>query len=205
MTEKQLDILREDVRAYMDEKRYLHTLGVEKEMRYLASMLAPSLLCEAAAAGLLHDITKCFPYEKQFTYCREAGIPVDEDEMLAPALLHAKTGAHFARTHFGELATDAVIDAIARHTTAHPPLSLLGAMLFVADFTEEGRSYPDCIALRTLLHEKALSGDTGKQHFKDVLLRAVTLSLEELLASGRPIAMKTVIARNALLAKKELF
>ena len=205
MTERELVALREQIRAQMNEKRYLHTLGVENEMRYLASALAPSLLESAVIAGLLHDVTKAFSLEKQIAYCRENGLTVEEDEELAPALLHAKTGAHFAKTTYPELVSEEIADAIARHTTARPPLSLLSAMLFVADFTEESRTYPDCVALREYLHGKSLTGEDGIAHFKDVLLRALTLSIEELLHDGRPIALQTVLARNAVLTKKELF
>ena len=201
MTEREVSALREEVRVLMDEKRYTHTIGVEKEMRRLASVLAPELLFDAAVAGLLHDITKRLSYKEQIAYCEANGLPVDEDELLAPALLHAKTGAHYARTHFSKAINDGVIDAIARHTTAHPPLSLLAAMLFVADFTEEGRDYPDCVALRALLNGKELT----LSHFKAVVRKALDVSLEELVREGRPIALKTVTARNAILADKCLF
>lgn len=194
-----IDSLREDVRAYMNEKRYRHTLGVEKEMRFLAEALAPSLLADATVAALLHDVTKCYSFEEQLAYCADHGLDVEEDERIAPALLHAKTGAHFAKAHFPTLVTDAVADAILRHTTAHPPLGLLSAMLFVADFTEEGRDYPDCVALRELLHDPVLHSDRGLAHFKQVLLRALDASLAELLREGRPIATRTVEARNAVL------
>ena len=205
MTDATLSMLRESMRSYMDERRYRHTLGVEKEMCKLATFLAPDLLYDAAVAGLLHDVTKRLPLEEQLAYCAENGLDVDEDERLAPALLHAKTGAHYAKTHFADLANHAVCDAILRHTTAHPPLSLLGAMLFVADFTEEGRDYPDCVALRELLYSKSLEGDVGMKHFKAVVLKALDLSLSELLEDERPIALKTVEARNALLQGKLLF
>ena len=201
MTEKEISVLREEMRSHMDERRYKHTLGVEKEMRRLAELLAPDLVLDAAIAGLLHDVTKCFPLDRQMAYCRENGLEVDEDEKLAPALLHAKTGAHYARTHFSLLAGDAVTDAIERHTTAHPPLSLLAAMLFVADFTEEGRTYPDCVALRDFLNEKELT----LARFKEVVLYALDISLAELLREGRPIALRTVTARNAMLTDACLF
>lgn len=205
MNEKVLTALREEMQAHMDTRRYRHTLGVEKEMRRLAALLSPALEYRAAVAGLLHDVTKCFSLDEQLAYCRENNIPIDEDERLAPALLHAKTGAHYAKAHFPEMVDDEIRDAISRHTTAHPPLSLLGAMLFVADFTEEGREYPDCVALRDFLYSRALGGDGGMTHFKAVLLRALDLSVAELLEDGRPIALRTVEARNALLTGNILF
>ena len=203
--EHALSSLRLEVRKHMDERRYAHTLGVEKEMRRLASLLAPHLVCDAAVAGLLHDITKCLSAEEQLEYCKENGVAVDSDELLAPALLHAKTGAHYAKAHFSDCANAAVVDAISRHTTAYPPLTILGAMLFVADFTEEGRDYPDCVSLRELLYSQSLEGEDGMRHFKSVVLKALDLSLSELIEDGRPIALKTVEARNALIRGDVLF
>lgn len=205
MKEKEIDVLREALRSLMDGRRYRHTLGVEKEMRALALALAPELLFDAAVAALLHDVTKRLSYEEQIAYCKKHGLSVDADEHIAPALLHAKTGAHFAQSNYPALATDAVCDAILRHTTAYPPLNLLSAMLFVADFTEETREYPDCIKLREQLHAVDLRAQEGMHHFKEVLLSALDLSLEELLREGRPIALKTVEARNAVLQKNLLF
>ena len=205
MTEQEFSTLREQMRSHMDAKRYAHTLGVEKEMRRLALALAPALLEKAAVAGLLHDVTKCLSPDEQVAYCEENGLVLENDERLAPALLHAKTGAHYAKTHFQAFVDEEIADAISRHTTAHPPLSLLGAMLFVADFTEEGRDYPDCVALRALLYSKSLLGREGMQHFKRVVIKALALSIEELLRDGRPIALKTVEARNAMLADQTAF
>lgn len=205
ITEKDLDSLRTSVGLHMNPSRYRHTLGVEREMRFLSSSLAPSLLFEAAAAGLLHDVTKCLSFDGQRDYCAKNAIPVTEDETLAPALLHAKTGAHFACANYPQFVTEGVYDAILRHTTAEAPLSLLAAMLFVADFTEEGRDYPDCVRLRAMLREKPLSGDEGIAHFKRVLLAALDASLMELVREGRPVALCTVKARNAVLANNLLF
>lgn len=201
MTESKISALREDMRTHMDEKRYAHTLGVEKEMRRLAQILSPELIPYAAIAGLLHDVTKRWRLDEQLAYCEAHGLHVDDDERIAPALLHAKTGAHYARVNYPDLVSSEIIDAIERHTTAHPPLSLLAAILFVADFTEEGRTYPDCVALREFLNEKELS----LSHFKSVVIRALDVSLGELLRDGRPIALRTVEARNAMLADECLF
>ena len=201
MNEAALEALREDIRSHMDERRFRHTLGVEREMRYLAAALAPESLFEASSAALLHDITKCLPWDEQKEYCARHGLVMDADELIAPALLHAKTGAHYAKENYPAFATDSVTDAILRHTTACPPLSLLSAMLFVADFTEEGREYSDCVALREQLHARPLS----MEHFKTILLRAMDLSLEELIREGRPIALQTVCARNAFLKGELLF
>ena len=197
--------LREAIRPYMDERRYRHTLGVEKEMLWLCASLAPELSAKASAAALLHDITKCLSHEEQISFCKANGIPVLAEDLRSPPLLHAKTGVCFARQHFSYALTEDIMQAIASHTTGASPLSLLSAMLFVADFTEEGRTFPDCVTLRTFLHSRPLDGAEGMTHFKEVLLRCLRFTVDELLREGKPIAIATVISYNAVLAGEELF
>ena len=65
ITEKSLSELRERVRPYMNEKRFAHTLGVERECVALGSILLPEKVNDLRAAALLHDITKMLSLEKQ--------------------------------------------------------------------------------------------------------------------------------------------
>lgn len=205
MNDMDVNALREAVRPYMDERRYRHTLGVEREMRWLCTFLAPSLVHKASVAALLHDITKCLSYQEQLSFCEENGISVLPQDLLSPPLLHAKTGVCFAKQHFSDVITEDVAEAIASHTTGASPLSLLGAMLFVADFTEEGRSFPDCVTLRAFLHSRPLDGADGMTHFKEVLLRCLRFTIDELLREGKPIAPATVVTYNTVLARETLF
>ena len=58
ITEKMLAELRERVKPYLTDKRYLHTLAVEEEAAALGSVYLPSDISRLRAAALLHDITK---------------------------------------------------------------------------------------------------------------------------------------------------
>ena len=58
ITEKMLAELRERVKPYLTDKRYLHTLAVEEEAAALGSVYLPSDINRLRAAALLHDITK---------------------------------------------------------------------------------------------------------------------------------------------------
>ena len=68
ITEGSLDCLRERVRDYLTDKRYRHTLGVEKEAAKLGGMYLPGKVNELRASALLHDITKRWNDEKQLQY-----------------------------------------------------------------------------------------------------------------------------------------
>ena len=48
--------LRLKVKDRLSEKRYVHTLGVEKMARHLGTILLSDRLNELSAAALLHDI-----------------------------------------------------------------------------------------------------------------------------------------------------
>lgn len=200
ITESMLDALREEMKARLSESRYRHTLGVEKQMRELAALLCPDRMTEAAAVALLHDCTKFIPMEEQIAYCEQNGIPVTDEERASPPIMHAKTGAHFARTHYSALVTDEMICAIEQHTTADENMSLLSRMLCLSDYIEEGRVYEDCRMLRAMFY-RLLSEENALCAVNKTLLCALEMTVEELIRDGRHIAERTVRARNALLVE----
>jgi len=200
ITEKMLDELRDSVRERMDEPRYRHTLGVEREMRRLAELYLPNSVQIAAAAGLLHDVTKTFSEDEQLAYCAKNGIAVSGEERAAYRVLHAKTGAHFVKSHYPQFADDVILRAIERHTVADKDMDMMDILLYVADFIEEGRRYPDCIELRRAFYDGIASHEDDKVAFLyEIFVKALDLSLSELLREGRFIFLKTVEARNAAL------
>ena len=205
ITEQMLDELRQNVKTYLSPERYRHSLGVEQEMRYLASFLTPHLIPEAAVAGLLHDITKRFSVDEQLSYAKENGIFLCDEEIASPALIHAKTGAHFAKAKFPSMVDDEVSLAIAKHTTADVAMTPLSMMLYVADFTEEGRTYTDCIALRKELHSSLEKEDDKAKAFHRILLLMLDASIAALKRQGKPIAKNTLLAKAYYRDKKTLF
>ncbi len=201
ITEEMVSVLREEMASYMNEERYNHTLGVEKEMRHLAGIYLPERVTEAAAAGLLHDVTKALSYEEQLKYAEKNGIFLDDDEIQVPPVIHAKTGAHYVKTHFPQFATDELVHAISVHTLADTGMKVLDMLLFLADFTEENRTYEDCVALRKKLYGEMESRTEDKDIFLyELVADACDASLTDLIEMRRPIAVKTVKARNEALS-----
>ena len=105
----------------------------------------------AAEAGILHDITKKLSYDEQLIMCDKYGIILDKDQLANEKLLHAITGAAFARDVFG--VSDAVYDAIRWHTTGKPDMTLLEKIIYMADYVEPTRDFPGVEKLRALAHE----------------------------------------------------
>lgn len=146
----ELSWLRAKVMPYLTEKRVAHVLGCENEAVSLANCWGEDPE-RAAVAGILHDITKKLSAEEQLKLCEKYGIINDAAEVANPKLLHAKTGAAFARELFG--IEDDIYGAIRWHTTGKPDMTLLEKIIYLADFVEPTRDFPGVEELRELCFE----------------------------------------------------
>ena len=146
----ELSWLRAKVMPYLTEKRIAHVLGCENEAVSLANRWGEDPE-RAAVAGILHDITKKLSAEEQLKLCEKYGIINDAAEVANPKLLHAKTGAAFARELFG--IEDDIYGAIRWHTTGKPDMTLLEKIIYLADFVEPTRNFPGVEELRELCVE----------------------------------------------------
>ena len=146
----ELSWLRAHSTPYLKPKRVKHVEGVENEAVKLARRWGEDA-DTAAEAGILHDITKSFPHEKQLKLCEKYGIMLEAAERETPALLHAITGAAFSRELFG--ISDAVYGAIRWHTTGRPDMSLLEKIVYLADYIEPTRDFEGIKKLRKLCFE----------------------------------------------------
>ena len=91
--------MQKKLEKYLDEQRFLHTLGVMYTCASLAMVHGYNLM-DAQVAGLLHDSAKCIPNKKKLEMCKKHHIPVTEVEREHPFLLHAKLGAYIAKEKY---------------------------------------------------------------------------------------------------------
>lgn len=118
-------------------KRFLHTLGVEKQALHLASLYLPDDLQNVSIAALLHDNAKSISCSKQLAISKKAFPNVKLSEKYE-SVLHAFAGASEAKAEYSDLSCD-VVNAIAYHTTGRPGMSTLEKIIYCADFTELNR------------------------------------------------------------------
>ena len=198
------DALRLELKARLSAHRFSHTLGVEKEMRALASIYLPDRVEEAASAGLLHDITKEFTREEHLSYARKNGICIEADEQENAALLHSRTGAYYAKEHYPLLITDDIFSAILKHTTADADMSVMDILLYLADFMEEGRGYESCQRLRSFFYTKLSERKLAPELLLfDTLIFALDLSLAVLERERCKISDRSRRAREWADAQRE--
>lgn len=146
----ELGWLREQAVKLLDPRRVPHVLGVEQEAVRLAERWGAEVY-DAAAAGILHDITKKCNDKEQLQLCEKYGTMIDNLEREIPKLLHAKTGADLAWHEFG--VSPAIREAIRWHTTGRENMSLLEKIIYLADYIEPNRSFEGLDRLRALAYE----------------------------------------------------
>lgn len=157
------------IKTVLPEKRFQHTLMVEKEALYLASLLELSNTEEISFASLLHDITKPLTFNEH----REIIKNLSEDDLKSPEVLHALSGSIKA-TEMGF--SKGIASMIESHTTAKPDMTLSEEIIFVADYTEETRTHEACLKERERLHKELLESDSEKR--KEILKKSVKRILE---------------------------
>lgn len=129
--------LRNELRGKLSPQRYEHTISVSFICTALA-MRYGNDLDHAELAGLLHDCAKHLGDGEIIKKCKKQGIELTDDELKAPAVLHAKYGAWLAQYKYGIEDTE-IVNAIRWHTTGRPEMSLLEKLVFIADYIEPRR------------------------------------------------------------------
>lgn len=201
ITEEMLSHLRTAMAGQMSEKRYRHTLGVERMAARLGELYLPYRIPALRAAALLHDITKELTTDEQVELCRIYGIPYSRADLLSPKLFHARTGACRARDMYPAYVDDEALDAIRKHTTGAREMSVFAKLLYLADYIEDTRTYPNCVTLRRLFFEMPENMPQRERllHLDKILVLSYDMTIRDLLGEESPIAPDTVDARNALL------
>ncbi len=199
--ERILDELREKVKGYMGESRFLHTLGVEKMAKFLAEILLQGEVMEIRAAALLHDVAKEIPKEEQLSLAGECEGLTDEDLSTLPAL-HSFAGMGIIKRDFPLFASEKILGAVFNHTLGDENMSLFDEIIFISDYIEEGRTYPSCIKTRDILI-KEISSATNREEQIRALHRATVMSIdytiESLSKRGISVNQRTYKTKNAFL------
>lgn len=107
----------------------------------------------AVTAGLLHDLCRTLENEEMLRRARAYGVAIREWHEAKPNLLHGPVAAAEVRNELG-LDDPDLFDAIFWHTTGRPGFSRLGQALYVADFAEPTRDYPEAARTREILRRE---------------------------------------------------
>lgn len=129
--------IQDNLRQLLSPRRFLHSLGVQYTSANLAMKYGYNIE-KAEIAGLLHDCAKYMSAQEMLQECEEYRIQVTEVEKESSFLLHSKLGAFYAKKEYN-IEDNEILDAIIFHTTGKPNMSLLGKIVYIADYIEPSR------------------------------------------------------------------
>jgi predicted HD superfamily hydrolase involved in NAD metabolism len=127
-----------EVEKQMRPSRFQHVLRVEACSIKLAEQYGASVeACSLAA--LLHDFAKEHDVESMKAIVLSEGMD-SEMSGYGSEIMHGPAGAYYAETVFG-IKDEAILDAIRQHTIGGETMTLIGKVLFIADYIESGRAF----------------------------------------------------------------
>ncbi len=134
------------IRERLPDEKVSHSIFVAE---YAASLAVKAGVPhdEIVTAGMLHDLCRTETPEVLLTRARGYGIDISEVALEAPMLLHGPVAAEECREELG-LWDDDVYAAIFWHTTGCAGLGRIGQLLFLADFSEPTRKFPEAAEAR---------------------------------------------------------
>lgn len=171
----------------LDDKRYMHTLGVVSIAKKLANINGVSEE-KAEIAALCHDIAKKMDNKKIEKILDENKIVLTECENKTPHLWHSIVAPIVAKEVF-KINNEEILDATRWHTTGRENMGQLEKIIFIADMIEPSRVFTGVEDIRK---ETLINLDKG-------VLLGLTYTIEYLLSRGELIDINTVNARNYLL------
>ncbi len=174
----------------LSNKRFQHTLSVEREVAELCCLLGAENERELRLAALYHDLTKEKSLAEQISLSEEFGFPLSSEDLQSPAVLHGITASLVAGRE-GILSHKAVL-AIRNHTTGDEEMSLGEKILFFADYIEETRSYDVCRKMRRFFYEEMPEGeDDRRRHLDHCILKVMQETVKHLEENQKPIHPRT--------------
>ncbi len=203
----ELTALREAVISKMSPKRFNHTAAVEDMVTRLAALYCPEEIPTLRAAALLHDITKEYDIPTQIRILSDAGEEVKPGDEFSHKTFHARTAAIMIPEQYPAYANETVISAVRWHTTGREGMTLTEQLLYLADYIDESRIFPDCVRLRSYFwneHPENMSPEDRLIHLRRTLIMSFDMTMRALLSEGAVISPDTAFARNELVLAEQI-
>ncbi len=178
------------IKNNMKDKRFSHCKNVAKEAVALAEIHGADT-DKAKLAGILHDATKEFSFERQLQIIKDGGIILDDIEKISTNLWHAISGSVYARDVL-HIDDEDILNAIRYHTSGRVNMSLLEKIIYVADYTSAERSFEGVDYMRKL----------ARKNLNEAILFGTSFTIADLAKHNRLIHPNAVaLFNNTLIGK----
>ena len=203
--DKEIAALRERVVREMSPKRFHHTAAVEDMVTRLASLFCPEDIPALRAAALLHDVTKEYDTATHVEMLSRAGQAPTGGEEYAPKTFHARTAALLIPESYPDFNCEVVVNAVRWHTTGRAGMTLTEKLLYLADYIDQSRLFPDCVRLRGFFWDarpEKMTAEEREAHLRRTLIMSFDMTMRALLSEGAVISPDTALARNRLVLEE---
>ena len=201
----ELAALRETVLREMSPKRFAHTAAVEDMVIRLATLYCPEEIPALRAAALLHDITKEYDVRTHMTLLTQAGETITPGDEFSHKTFHARTAALLIPESYPDFNCETVVNAVRWHTTGRAGMTLTEKLLYLADYIDQSRLFPDCVRLRAFFWDarpEKMTAEEREAHLRSTLIMSFDMTMRALLSEGAVISPDTALARNQLVLEE---
>ena len=181
---EKIDIIKEELKQILSEKRYIHSIGVMEMAMELAQIYNIDIET-AQIAGLLHDNAKEMTDDEMLQYVKENNIQISETEKNSVKLLHG----NIAKKKYG--VSEEIAKAIEYHTTTNPNMDTLAKIIYVSDKIELNR--------KTEKYDIEAERKLAKEDLDKAMLLIINDVTKYLIEQGKLIAIESIETRNKLL------
>lgn len=172
------------------ETRYIHSQGVAQ----VASALLERFIGDPVPGlytGIFHDAYRYMEGPELLKISEEGGIDICPEERENPMLLHGAVAALRFPSVAGDC-PDSWLSAIRHHTLGSVEMGIIGAALYIADYTEPGRKHitneeRTRIYTKRTLEEMVLAILYREKKYSEEISRPMagrSIELEEFLEKG---------------------
>lgn len=183
---KSYEEVYEIVKNTLSEKRFKHSEKVMERCVEFAKLYGEDIE-KARLVGIAHDIAKEIPRDRRVEEAEKAGTILSDFEKRNLTLVHAKHGAVICRDQFGF--SEDMCEAVSYHTTAKAGMTKLDKILFLADFCDETREFP----------EAKIAYEKGKEDLDDGYFYTLGHIIKFMVDDRTPMDKVTIDAFNDML------
>ncbi|MGM9892307.1 bis(5'-nucleosyl)-tetraphosphatase (symmetrical) YqeK [Limosilactobacillus sp.] len=178
------DELVDHLREALKDKRFHHVLRVEQTAIQLAQANGVDIE-KASIAGLCHDYAKQRPDADFIAEIKKRGLNPDLLN-YNNAIWHGVVGAELIKDELGIWDED-ILNAVRHHTTGAAIMSPLEQVVYMADYIEPGRDFPEVVRAREITKHNLAAG----------VAYQTKQTLQYLIERNSPVYPKTLETYNA--------
>lgn len=194
-TQDYINVSREELISNLQQqlkaKRFEHVLRVEETALKLAQRYGYIDLEKVSIVALLHDHCKNMPESLMYQMASQFS-PYQPLKTGNEAIWHGYAAAELARTDY-QVNDSEMFNAIAEHTIGAKQMTLLSKILFVADYIEPGRNFPEVDKAREL----------AKQSLDEAVFYKMCQTIQYLVQSKEDIYIESVVVYNHWTKRQE--